>query len=393
MTIQLPQPDPRLLEHRGEFPGHIFCDPQVFASCELFLDYTVQSTLAVALDLGILPREGDLQTSKLLNELGFSPNFARNLTWILVTLEEFGYLEKKASTEGVEIYHCPTPPPPPNREAIREKATEIHPLNAASLDLIDAAAQAYLPLSRGETGGEKTLASPQAISLWMKYFSNENPSYALNNSLAAIAAAHRLPKHRPFTILEVGGGYGSASQALIQELDRQHLLSKLERYYFTEPNAFFRRKATRAITQNFEIPLESGPLDINLPWDDQLEGDDQFDLILGINVFHVARDLVRTLKLAKARLKPNGWLIAGECLRLFKVQSIPAEFIFLTLKSFTEVQLHPAYRPNPGFLTSDQWRATASHVGWRSFDIVPDLNTIRSIYPRFFAGTLVAQNT
>ncbi len=393
MTIQLPQPDTRLLEHRGEFPASVFCDPQVFASCELFLDYTVQSTLAVALDLGILPREGDLEASKLGEEFGFSPTFARNLSWILATLEEFGYLEKKVSAGEEEIYHCPSPPPPPNRQTIRDMATRIHPYNSASLDLIDAAAKAYLPLSRGETGGEKTLASPQAISLWMKYFSNENPSYALNNRLAAIAAAHRLPKHRPFTILEVGGGYGSATQALVQELDRQHLLPKLERYYFTEPNAFFRRKATRTITQNFEIPLESGPLDINLAWEDQLEGEDQFDLILGINVFHVARDLIHTLKLTKARLKPNGWLIAGECLRLFKVQSIPAEFIFLTLKSFTEVQLHPTYRPNPGFLTSDQWRAIASLVGWRSFEIVPDLNAIRDIYPRFFAGTLVAQNT
>src|SRR5205814_10003078 len=81
-------------------------------------------------------------------------------------------------------------------------------------------------------------------------------------------------------ILEFGAGAGSASEALIRCLDEHSLLPQIKRYLITEPNAFFRRRAQRSLTDQYpELPLEWGDVDLNLPLATQGLGPAEFDLV------------------------------------------------------------------------------------------------------------------
>jgi hypothetical protein len=57
------------------------------------------------------------------------------------------------------------------------------------------------------------------------------------------------------------------------------------------------------------------------------------------------------------------------------------------------VKTDPEIRPNPGFLTADQWRRAFSRAGFPHTEIAPDVERIREIYPHFFTGAVCGQKT
>src|SRR6266700_8265921 len=106
-------------------------------------------------------------------------------------------------------------------------------------------------------------------------------------------AANRMSSRSRLRILEVGAGAGSASETLLRCFDERGLLPRIERYLITEPNAFFRRRSQRELSSRYhDLPLEWGALDINLRWDTQSVLPGEFDLVYGVNVLHVAKDLL-----------------------------------------------------------------------------------------------------
>ena len=90
-------------------------------------------------------------------------------------------------------------------------------------------------------------------------------------------------------------------------------------------------------------------------------------------------------------LAPGGWLVGGECQRLFPGQTIPVELIFEQLASFTDVVLEPGVRSSHGFLSPEQWQQALAATGFVELTEVPALMRIRDRYPRFFSGALCAR--
>ena len=80
---------------------------------------------------------------------------------------------------------------------------------------------------------------------------------------------------------------------------------------------------------------------------------DEFDLIYGVNVLHVAKDLLFSLGQARDALAHDGWLVIGEWVRPYVGQRIYAELMFQILDSVTGVITDPTIRPNSGFLNTD----------------------------------------
>src|SRR4029450_12210808 len=87
---------------------------------------------------------------------------------------------------------------------------------------------------RGEKTGEEILFSPSKLSLWFDYFSNENLLYQINNRLGAECVVRARPPTPRATIVEPGGGSGSAAVAVGERLARDGALPRVERYVFTE---------------------------------------------------------------------------------------------------------------------------------------------------------------
>ena len=384
--------DPRLAHWLKGYPPSVFSE-RLYQSIELMERYSIDLAINLLRRLDVMDQLAEWRSANdLCHALSFQPGFSFALGWILERLVETGCVEAGANG-NTRSYHLRRSPWQPELERLRAVGLSIDPANAASLDLLDHAASLYPAVASGEQSGDHSLFGPQGIPLWLKYFHNDNLTYAVNNWVSAILAADRLSARPRLRILELGAGAGSASETLLRWFDQCGLLPQIERYVITEPNAFFRRRAQRDLTKQYpDLPLEWAALDLNLPWDTQGVDRGEFDLVYAVNVLHVSKNLLFGLNQARSTLTGDGWLVIGECLRPYVNQPIYPELMFQILESFTEVQTDPEIRPNPGFLTADHWRHAFARAGFERAEVAPDIDSIREIYPHFFTGAICGQN-
>jgi len=385
--------DPRLAHWLKGYPSSVFSE-RLYQSIELMERYSIDLAIDLLRRLDVMDQLGEWRSAnELCQVLSFQSGFRFALGWILERLVETGCVEARANGD-TRSYQLRRAPWKPDLERLRAVGLNIDPANAASLDLLDHAASLYPAVASGEQSGDHSLFGPQGIPLWLKYFHNDNLTYAVNNWVSAILAADRLSTQPRLRILELGAGAGSASETLVRWFDQCGLLPQIERYLITEPNAFFRRRAQRELAKQYPgLALEWAALDLNLPWDAQGVASSEFNLVYAVNVLHVSKNLLFSLNQARSALTGDGWLVIGECLRPYVNQPIYPELMFQILESFTEVQTDPEIRPNPGFLTADHWRRAFTRAGFERVEVAPDIDSIREVYPHFFTGAICGQNT
>jgi SAM-dependent methyltransferase len=391
-TFETRPSDPRLAQLLEQFPSAVFSE-SLYQSMELIERYSIELAVDLSQQLN-LPDQLDQWRSadEISRLLSFQPPFKFALCWILERLVETGCVEARGNSEA-RYYRMKHPLWQPDLQTLRAIGLHINPGNVATLDLLDHAASLYPAAAKNQQSGDGNLLGPQGVPLWLKYFHNDNSTYAVNNWVAATLAADRLASRHTVRILEVGAGPGSASEVLLQSLAQRGLLNRIERYLITEPNAYFRRHAQRSLATKYPaLPLECAALDIDAPWRAQIANAGEFDLVYGVNVMHISKNLMFSLREARSSLTSDGWLILGECMRPYDNQPIYPEFMFQILESFTNVETDPEFRPNPGFLTAEQWRRAFSRAGFERASVAPDLDRIREIYPHFFTGAICGQN-
>ena len=392
-AFEIPASDPRLAQWLHEFPAAVFSERR-YQSIELMERYSIELAVDLSRRLNLIDQLNEWRSvDELCGLLSFQPRFKFALRWILERLIEGGCAGAQNDGE-VRSYRLLHAPWEPDLKYFRTLGLNIDPGNAATLDLLDHAANLYPAVARGGQGGDHNLLGSQGVSLWLNYFHNDNSTYAVNNWVGAVRAADLLVTRRTVRILELGAGSGSASEILLQLLTERDLLPRVERYLITEPNAYFRRCSQRKLIAQYpNLPLEWAPLDVDLPWIAQGITSGEFDLVYAVNVMHISKNLLFSLNEARSALAPNGWLVIGECVRPYDHQPIYAELMFQILESFTNVEIDPEVRPNPGFLTAEQWRRAFSRAGFNHTKIAPDIDRIREIYPHFFTGAISGQNT
>src|SRR5438270_1568206 len=387
-----PQPrDPRLIDWLEDYPQSLFSE-RLYRSVELMERYSIDLSIDLLGRLDVIDELHYWRSShELCQVLSFQSRFRSAVTWLVERVIETGCVEAR-TTRNNRSYRLRRVPWLPDLARLRGIGLEIDPGNSPTFALLDKAASVYPAVARGEKSGEQELFGTETTPLWLNYFHNNNLTYAVNNWPGVVLAAKRLSSRPKLRILELGAGAGSASGILLSWFDKQGLLPRIERYLITEPNAFFRRRGQRELSKQFpDVSLEWQALDINLPWRNQVIADDKFDLVYGVNVLHVANDLFFSLDQARDRLGRGGWLVIGECVRPSLNQPIYAELMFQILDSFTDVTTDPEIRPNPGFLTSDQWRRAFTRAGFQRVEITPPIETIREVYSHFFASAICGQ--
>ena len=384
--------DPRLAQWLQQFPTAVFSE-RLYQSIELMERYSIELAVDLSRQLNLGDQLGGWRSAdELCDLLSFQPRFKFALRWMLERLVESGCAEARNNGES-RCYHLRDALWQPDLKALRAIGLGIDPANAATLDLLDHAASLYVAVASGQQSGDHNLLGPQGIPLWLNYFHNDNLTYAVNNWVGAVLAADHVSTRRTLRILELGAGTGSASEILLQLLAERGLLSRVERYRITEPNAYFRRCSQRKLTAQYpNLPLEWAPLDLDLPWKSQGIASEEFDLVYAVNVMHISKNLLFSLSEARSALATDGWLVIGECVRPYDNQPIYPELMFQILDSFTNVETDPEVRPNPGFLTAEQWRRAFSRAGFRQTKVAPDIERIREIYRHFFTGAISGQN-
>ncbi len=384
--------DPRLAQCLQQFPPAVFSE-RLYQSIELMERYSIELAVDLSRQLNLVDQLGGWRSvDELCEALSFQPRFKFALRWMLERLAESGCAEARNNGES-RCYHLRDALWEPDLKTLRTIGLSIDPTNAATLDLLDHAASLYLAVASGQQSGDHNLLGPQGVPLWLNYFHNDNLTYAVNNWVGGVLAVDHISTHRTLRILELGAGPGSASEILLQLLAERGLLSRVERYLITEPNAYFRRCSQRKLTAQYpNLPLEWAPLDLDLPSKTQGITSGEFDLVYAVNVMHISKNLLFSLNEVRSALATDGWLVIGECVRPYDNQPIYPELMFQILDSFINVETDPEFRPNPGFLTAEQWRRAFSRAGFTQAKVAPDIDRIREIYPHFFTGAISGQN-
>jgi SAM-dependent methyltransferase len=385
--------DPRLAQWLQHFPPAVFSE-RLYQSIELMERYSIELAVDLSHQLNLVERLRKWRsTDELCRLLSFQPGFKFALRWILERLVESGCADARAN-RNIRFYRLRYSPWKADLKRLHSLGLSIDPANAATLDLLDHAASLYPAVASGPQSGDHNLLGPKGVPLWLNYFHNDNSTYAVNNWVGAVLAADHLSTGHGLRILEVGAGTSSASEILLHLLAERGLLPQIERYLVTEPNAYFRRCSQRKLAAQYPNPaLEWAPLDLDLPWNTQGITAGEFDLVYAVNVMHISKNLLFSLSQARFALADDGWLVIGECVRPYDNQPIYPELMFQILDSFTNVQTDPEIRPNPGFLTAEQWRRAFSRAGFKHARVAPDIDRIREIYRHFFTGAICGQNS
>ncbi len=344
--------------------------------------YTARCSMLLALELGFEERLRQGATLEALLQ-GLHPQSRFPLGWLLPFLVDEGFLTEQDGRYRLEGH------PDLDLGSIRAFAEKAAPGNLIGFDLMDAVRQRILPFFTEGRNGESLLFDLSVFPVWLDYFRDEGLTYFQNNLLTLEALRQDLPEGA--RVLEIGGGTGSFACLFARDAQHRGTLAGLAEYRFTDLAPAFLRRARRELGERTPgLPLTFGAVDINRPLAEQGLEPGRFDAIVGVNVLHVARDLVPALRDLRSQLAPGGRLVAGECLKPELGRPIYTEFFFQFMTGYTQVNLDPALRPIHGFLTADAWEANLRAAGFTRIDHVPDTRPIQRVFPHFYVGALVA---
>lgn len=377
---------PELLEH---------LDDSFITSFDLYEEYVARQALHVFRTTGL---EAVCQKAASVEEAvaraGMVPDVARlPVSWILSMLASRGWINRETGADAEARYQISAAPPLLDPAELRSAQQEHDPRCLPAYDIVALAAGHYPDVLHGRVNGEQALFGGEGIVPWVRYFSNDNPLYAISNIVGAIAAAQSIAGDTD-AILEIGGGLGSGAIKLLEHFQRIGRLGQISSYHLTEISPLFLKRAQRNLAAlRPGCTLRFSALDIDRPFAEYEIEPGSASMIYGVNVLHVARDLGKTLSEMRAALRPGGCLVMSECLRPFPHSPLHLELVFNLLGSFRDALLVPGWRPNGGFLTPEQWTAALEANGFNEVRIFPDIAALRDAYPSFVIGALSARRT
>jgi len=344
--------------------------------------YTARICLLLLLDLGW---EDRLRAGITLDELcmGLYPQVRKPLAWMLPFLAAEGLLRRNGDAYALNGE------PDLDLSAIREFVDLEAPGHGVNFDLLDGVRSRIRPFFTEGKAGEGLLFDLTLFPLWLSYFRNDNLCYFPNNLLTVLALREHLPEGA--RVLELGAGAGSFAQLVARQGTEEGWIARIAEYRFTDVAPTFLRRAQRELKAAAPgLPLTFQSLDINLPLGEQGVDPASLDAIIGINVLHVAHHLEATLRDLRSRLKPGGRLVIGECVKAELRQPLYLEFFFTFIRSFTEVQLDPEWRPAHGFLSPEAWEKALRHAGFAQLQFTPPPRPLMDRHPTFNATGITA---
>jgi SAM-dependent methyltransferase len=374
---------PELHRLAPDVPGDVFTD-EFPAACERLDRFIGALVLELAATLDLAGRTLP-DVAELCETRGWSRDADAALLWLFETLELYGHAVRNAA--GWEVSDTPLPC---SSSELRDEAVRLVPASGPAFRILDLCAQALPAVLRGEIRGEDALFGPSTLGLWFEYFSNENPHYAPNNTLTAVALSRAVgPRAR---VMEVGGGGGSAALAAFARLAAEGRTPSS--YLFTEVHPAFLRRGTRSAQA--AVPagcaFESRRYDVNLSPDEQGMSGRNFDAIVAVNTLHLADDVVLALRRLRSLLAPHGAIVLGELVRPDRTAGVHLELPFCLLEAYRRPPSEGEIRPRPGFLAWDGWRKALAVAGYAEVALLPaDLDRCVEAYPGFYCAAITAR--
>jgi SAM-dependent methyltransferase len=374
---------PDLAALHADIPPGVFDEP-FRRACERLDGYVGALALELAAALE-LPAGEPLRPGALVASHRWSERGTLAVGWLLETLELYGHAER--APEG---WRFAGRGPGSSSAALREVAERAIPAAKPAYEVLALCAGALPAVLRGELRGEDALFGPTTLGLWFEYFSNANPHYGPSNAITGLAVARAASAG--CSILEFGGGGGSAGQAALRALAGADTAPA--RYVFTELQPAFLRRGARAVQQSLPAGCDFSSIrfDINLDPAGQGLEPRQFDLAFGVNTLHLAHDLPGTLTNLRGLLRLGGALIVGELLRPGPDAAVHLELPFTLLEAYRDAPLLPGIRPRPGFMSARGWVRALEAAGFSGITLLPaQIERCAEIYPGFYSGAITAR--
>ncbi|GAA2581538.1 beta-ketoacyl synthase N-terminal-like domain-containing protein [Actinomadura fulvescens] len=201
----------------------------------------------------------------------------------------------------------------------------------------------------GDLDGEAVLFSGDGPELLRRYYQSSFVLDRMNEALnRVVRSAGKAAAGGPLKILEVGGGTGASADGVLRTLTDNEIAFD---YTFTDLSEGLVRLSRRRFEHHPGFRASIVDLD-----SDASVGalDDDYDLVIAVDVVHATKDVGRTMDRLRGRLRPTGMVLLVEDLR-------PLAWVDLTFGlldgwwSFDD-----PIRPAHPLLPAERWRALLS---------------------------------
>ncbi len=230
--------------------------------------------------------------------IGIRPLHERLMDRLYAVLEEEGILGKDDSILTKPVF--------PEASGYLEKLMRENPAALPELELLGRCASSLAEVLTGDLDPLSLLFPPDGGLAGR--LPADSPSLGMMNRLLAETLAGLtadLPGSRGVEILEVGGGTGGATAAVLPLLPRDGY-----RYWFTDLSACFFSGAREKFDRYGGV--DYGVLDVEKDPVEQGFAGESFDIVVAANVLHAVRDLADALNRTWTLLAPGGRLLLLE---------------------------------------------------------------------------------
>ena len=349
----------------------VMFDEKYYKLCTLTRQYVVALIEDVfdSVNISKVVEESFISEKEIIHKLKLSEMSKKCLRWFFRYLGNNGIAATKIK-DNIFYYRFCKKFPSVEKGLIRNQLIEIDTQVDISCALLSKAASGYADFLKGTRTGAQILFIDDRMSLWSEYFSNNNAGYKIHNMLGAVGVLKWVHNDK-VTILELGGGTGYASIALLSEFANSDKLKNIENYFFSDFSSLFIRSGAREIDSNMPTfkKLKTCKIDFDKPLLDQDVQSNSIDICYGVNSLHVAKNLEKSLGFIYEILKPKGKLIISECVRPNVDVQLFQELIFNLLDNYRDVELSSS-RQTPGFLTIDNWEKSFKKAGFTKFEFI-----------------------
>lgn len=194
-------------------------------------------------------------------------------------------------------------------------------------------------------------------------------------------------------ILEVGGGTGNGIRNILGHMQERDHLDRLDKFIFTDISMPFIMNTRRDIRSLYpHVPASWRHLDINKPFAGQKIPPASVDLVYGVNAAHIARHTVNFIRECKQALRPGGFIVFSERVRMKDREMAPRE-ITLNLSRYhrTAAIRDPEFRPAHAYLSIANWRRAFELAGIDDVEVWPDIRSMTQSFPDQYAAVIVAR--